>query len=245
MDGMVRIPGATFLMGSDDHYPGKPRRTRSRWAGSGWTRARSRTGIGRFVRKSGYVAVAEGARSGGISGARPELLVPFSSVSIAPPHRVDLADPYNWWKPSAALDLRHLIGPGSFHPQPAGPSGRARDRGRRARLTPRGQVRLFRTEAGAGAGGVGRALMRWSSPGATTRTRTGAARRDSWEGEFPARNMREDGYERNLIGRRVPGERRRPVRHDRQRLGVDIGLVRGSCRQRRPLLQRGGSRTQR
>jgi len=40
MDGMAWIPGATFLMGPDRHYPEETRRTRRLWAGSGSTSPR-------------------------------------------------------------------------------------------------------------------------------------------------------------------------------------------------------------
>ena len=84
--------------------PRKPRRTRSR-SGGFWIDAGPVTNreFGRFVRKTGYVTVAERAPDPAeYPGARPELLVPFSSVFVAPPHRVNLADPYNWWKPVRA-----------------------------------------------------------------------------------------------------------------------------------------------
>jgi hypothetical protein len=46
-------------------------------------------------------------------GARPELLVPFSTVFVPPRHRVSLADPHNWWRPVPGADWRHPQGPGS------------------------------------------------------------------------------------------------------------------------------------
>ena len=115
MDGMVRIPGSTFLMGSDDHYP-EEAPAHKVTVGGFWIDAGPVTNreFGRFVRKSGYVTVAERAPDPAeYPGARPELLVPFSSVFVAPPHQVNLADPYNWWKPVRGADWRHPVGPGS------------------------------------------------------------------------------------------------------------------------------------
>ena len=104
---MVRIPGATFLMGSDDHYP-EEAPAHKVTVGGFWMDAGPVTNreFGRFVRKTGYVTVAERAPDPAeYPGARPELLVPFSSVFVAPPHRVSLADPYHWWKPVQGADL--------------------------------------------------------------------------------------------------------------------------------------------
>ena len=61
MDAMVRIPGATFLMGSDRHYPEEGpahKVTVDRF----WIDACPVTNqeFGRFVRKSGYVTVEIG-----------------------------------------------------------------------------------------------------------------------------------------------------------------------------------------
>ena len=44
-----------------------------------------------------------------------------------------------------------------------------------------------------------------------------------WHGDFPWRA--DDGYGASCVGRLVPAERLRPVRHGRQRLGVDGRLV--------------------
>ena len=50
----------------------------------------------RFVRKTGHVTVAEQAPDAAdYPGARPELLVPASTVFRAPSRRVDLRDHYN------------------------------------------------------------------------------------------------------------------------------------------------------
>ena len=48
---------------------------------------------------------------------------------------------------------------------------------------------------------------------------------NTWQGEFPRENLKLDGYERTSPVGAFPAERLRPPRHDRQRLGVDHGLV--------------------
>ena len=81
---MVRIPGAAFLMGSDDHYP-EEAPAHKVTVGGFWIDAGPVTNreFGRFVRKTGYVTVAERAPDPAeYPGARPELLVPFFLAGI-------------------------------------------------------------------------------------------------------------------------------------------------------------------
>ena len=60
VDGMVWVPGGTFLMGSDRHYPEEAPAHRETaggfWIDSGPVTNRE---IGRFVRKTGHVTAAE------------------------------------------------------------------------------------------------------------------------------------------------------------------------------------------
>ena len=49
---------------------------------------------------------------------------------------------------------------------------------------------------------------------------------NTWQGEFPRENLQSDGFDPHLAGARLPGQRLRRLRHDRQRLGVDGRLVR-------------------
>ncbi len=44
---------------------------------------------------------------------------------------------------------------------------------------------------------------------------------NTWQGEFPWQNLLHDGYERTSPVEHLPAERLRPLRHGRQRLGVD------------------------
>ena len=76
---MVWIPGGTFLMGSDQHYPEEGPPSTPAWTASGWTATRSpTTSSASSSRRPGYVtrrrARARTRRT--IPGAEPELLVP-------------------------------------------------------------------------------------------------------------------------------------------------------------------------
>ena len=112
---MVWIPGGTFRMGSDDHYPEEaPAHPVS--VGGFWMDRHTVTNaeFARFVRKTGYLTVAEQTPDpADYPGAKPELLVPASTVFRQPPHRVDLGNHYNWWTYVPGADWRHPQGPGS------------------------------------------------------------------------------------------------------------------------------------
>jgi formylglycine-generating enzyme len=112
---MVWIPGGTFLMGSDDHYPEEAPAHQVTVDGF-WIDRHPVTNaeFARFVRKTGYLTVAEQAPDpADYPGAKPELLVPASTVFRQPPHRVDLGNHYNWWTYAPGADWRHPQGPGS------------------------------------------------------------------------------------------------------------------------------------
>ena len=119
-DGMVWIPGATFAMGSDRHYPEEAPAHPVTVSGF-WIDPRPVTNreFGRFVRKTGHVTVAERAPDpDDYPGARPEMLVPFSAVFVAPRHRASLADPHNWWTAVPGANWRQPQGPGSSTSKP-------------------------------------------------------------------------------------------------------------------------------
>jgi len=94
---MVWIPGETFAMGSDQHYPEEAPVHRVSVDGFWMDRHTvTNTEFARFVRRTGYVTMAEQAADpADYPDARPELLVPASTVVRPPPHRVDLRNPYN------------------------------------------------------------------------------------------------------------------------------------------------------
>jgi hypothetical protein len=102
-------------MGSDRHYPEEaPAHQVS--VGGFWIDRHTVTNaeFARFVHKTGHVTVAERPPDpADYPRARPELLVPASTVFRSPPHRVDLANHYNWWAYVPGADWHHPQGPGS------------------------------------------------------------------------------------------------------------------------------------
>ena len=55
---------------------------------------------------------------------------------------------------------------------------------------------------------------------------------NTWQGEFPWQNLLEDRYERTSPVKSFPPERLRPVRHGRQRVGVDDRLLHAAPQRR-------------
>ena len=60
-----------------------------------------------------------------------------------------------------------------------------------------------------------------------------------WQGAFPNENLAADGYTADLSGRNLSAEWLRVVRHDRQCVGVDHGLVLGPAQRSVTLLHPG------
>src|SRR5215207_7170091 len=86
---MVWIPGGTFRMGSDDHYPEEAPAHPVTVAGFWIDRTQvTNAAFRRFVKATGYVTLAE--RIPDVSsypGAKPEMLVAGSVVFKQPPGR--------------------------------------------------------------------------------------------------------------------------------------------------------------
>src|ERR1700710_3090912 len=86
---MQWVPGGTFLMGSDKHYPEEAPAHRVS-VGGFWmdTYAVTNSRFAEFVGATGYVTVAERpADPADYPGAPPEMLVPASTVFVQPAHR--------------------------------------------------------------------------------------------------------------------------------------------------------------
>jgi formylglycine-generating enzyme len=196
MDGMAWIPGATFLMGSDRHYP-EEAPAHKVTVGGFWIDAGPVTNreFGRFVRKTRYVTVAERAPDpADYPGARRELLVPFSTVFIAPGHRVGLSNPHNWWRAVPGADWRHPVGPRSsirsmpdhpvVHVAWADVVAYARWAGKQIPTEAEWEL--------AARGGIDGAEFAWGDE----LNPEGRWMANTWQGEFPAQNTGDDGYER-------------------------------------------------
>ena len=112
---MVWIPGGTFLMGSDDHYPEEAPAHAVTVSGFWIDRHQvTNAAFRRFVKATGYITVAERAPDAAFyPGALPEMLVAGSVVFRQPPGRVPLGSHYAWWDWQAGADWRHPDGPAS------------------------------------------------------------------------------------------------------------------------------------
>src|SRR5690349_12600547 len=114
-EGMTWIPGGTFLMGSDAHYPEEAPAHKVKVEGF-WIDQRTVTnaGFARCALATGHVTSAERpADPAQYPGAKPELLAPSSVVFQKAAGPVDLRNPYLWWTYVAGADWRHPYGPES------------------------------------------------------------------------------------------------------------------------------------
>ncbi len=98
-EGMIWIPGGTFMMGSNDHYPEEspahPVKVGAFWMSK--TPVTNRQ-YAQFVKETGYVTLAEKApKAEDYPGAVAKMLRPGSLVFTAP-KRIETNDLLQWWK---------------------------------------------------------------------------------------------------------------------------------------------------
>lgn len=192
---MVEVPGGTFLMGSDRHYP-EEAPAHLVTVDSFWIDRHPVTNreFARFIRATGYATTAERAPNpNDYPGARPELLVPASTVFVSPLHPVDLSNHYNWWTYVPGADWRHPQGPdSSIRKMPDHPVVHVAWEDVQAYAQWSGKV--VPTEAEwefAARGGLHGAEFAWG----TELTPGGQWMANTWQGEFPIENTGQDGYE--------------------------------------------------
>ena len=192
---MVWIPGGTFMMGSNDHYPEEapahPVTVDGFWMDQ-YTVTNAQ--FSRFVEDTDYVTSAERSPNPKeYPGAKPELLVPASVVFRRPGYRVNLGDHYQWWTYVPGACWRHPLGPGSTLKGLAKhPVVHIAFEDARAYATWAGKE--LPTEAEwefAARGGLEGAAFVWGDEFEPD----GRVMANTWQGDFPNENLLTDGYE--------------------------------------------------
>ena len=112
---MAFVPGGTFMMGSNDHYPEE--RPSHPVTVDGFAMDRHPVTNGQytaFVGATGHVTTAEVPPDPAeYPGALPAMLYAGSLVFVQPRGPVDLRDVGNWWAFVKAADRRHPTSPDS------------------------------------------------------------------------------------------------------------------------------------
>ena len=203
-DGMIWVPGGTFLMGSDRHYaeeaPAHPVTVDGFWMDRC---ALTNAAFRRFVDATGYVTLAEQPPDPErYPDALPERMVPASSVFIRPKQRVDMSNAYNWWQWVPGASWRH----------PRGPQSSLKGRADHPVVHVAWEdVEAYSAWAGkelpteaeweyAARGGLEAAEYAWGdelTPG-------GRYLANWWQGEFPLENQQLDGHEYTAPVRTFP-----------------------------------------
>jgi sulfatase modifying factor 1 len=112
---MVWVPGATFTMGSDKHYPEERPAHRVTVDGF-WIDKTPVTNerFSKFVESTGHVTFAEiPPNPADYPGALPDMLYTGSLVFVKPSGPVDRRNIGNWWQFMRGADWRHPSGAGS------------------------------------------------------------------------------------------------------------------------------------
>ncbi|QBD83647.1 formylglycine-generating enzyme family protein [Ktedonosporobacter rubrisoli] len=192
---MAWIPGGTFLMGSNSHYPEEAPVHRVTVDGF-WMDRYTVTNeqFASFVRETGYITLAEyPPNPTDYPGVDPTQLVAGSLVFQQPDHQVDLNDFSAWWAFIPGANWRHPEGPGS--------SIKGREKHPVVHVAYQDVEayahwahKVLPTEAEwerAARGGLRGAPYTWGNelaPG-------GKLMANTWQGEFPWQNLCLDGYE--------------------------------------------------
>lgn len=204
--GMVAIPAGTFPMGADnnqgrpDEYP-----KHTVCVDAFWMDATEVTNaqFAQFVKATGYVTTAERKPDWeelrrqlppGTPKPADNLLVASSLVFTAPMQVVSLADYGQWWHWVAGADWRHPEGPGSSITgkdnfpvvQVSWDDAQAYAAWAGKRLPTEAEWEW------AARGGLQQAIYPWGNEPVDA----GKPKANSWQGTFPTKNTKRDGFER-------------------------------------------------
>jgi len=193
---MVWVPGGTFRMGSDKHYPEEAPSHRVTVSGFWMDRTPvTNREFRKFVNATGYVTFAETRPDAkDYPGALPHMLKAGSLVFTPPRQHVDLRDWSQWWRFKFGANWRRPYGPRSSisglddHPV-------VHIAYRDAEAYAKWAGKDLPTEAEwefAARGGLDGAEFAWGdefTPG-------GKQMANTWQGAFPHENLNRDGYAR-------------------------------------------------
>ena len=195
-DGMLWIPGGTFRMGSDHHYPEEAPAHHVTVDGF-WMDRTPVTNLQyrRFVNATGHVTIAEIVPDPkNYPGILPHMIYAGSLMFKPPMHAVNLRDFSQWWTFAKGATWRHPYGPGSnIHALDNYPVVHVAYSDALAYAQWAGKD--LPTEAEwefAARGGIDGAEFAWGNdfiPG-------GRHMANTWQGNFPNENTNDDGFER-------------------------------------------------
>jgi formylglycine-generating enzyme len=193
---MAFVPGGTFRMGSDRHYPEEAPVHEVTVDGFWIDRTPvTNADFHKFVRATGYVTFAElRPEAADYPGAKPEMLRAGSLVFTPPNHPVDLSRWDQWWQFKFGANWRRPYGPRSTITGLSNhPVVHVAYRDAEAYAKWAGKDLLTEAEwEFAARGGLDGCEFAWGdefAPG-------GEHLANTWQGNFPHENRAADGYER-------------------------------------------------